>query len=138
MEKKSNRKESTNLEEVVRMNIPMSDLLYCRFRKELLGSAEKLESQQESNITSSGIILLSTKFSELTYNMDTSSFGSLEDIINTLTFTLLKKLKDSTASDKKSREKVLITFMDFFVQEAKEEFFGDDDFEYDDEYDEDI
>ena len=138
MEKKSNRKESTNLDEVVRMNIPMSDLLYCRFRKELLGSAEKLESQPESNITSSGIILLSTKFSELTYNMDTSSFGSLEDIINTLTFTLLKKLKDSTASDKKSREKVLITFMDFFVQEAKEEFFGDDDFEYDDEYDEDI
>lgn len=138
MEKKSNRKESTNLDEVVRMNIPMSDLLYCRFRKELLGSAEKLESQPESNITSSGIILLSTKFSELTYNMDTSSFGSLEDIINTLTFTLLKKLKDSTASDKKSREKVLITFMDFFVQEAKEEFFGDDDFEYDDGYDEDI
>ena len=138
MEKKSNRKESTNLEEVVRMNIPMSDLLYCRFRKELLGSAEKLESQPESNITSSGIILLSTKFSELTYKMDTSSFGSLEDIINTLTFTLLKKLKDSTASDKKSREKVLITFMDFFVQEAKEEFFGDDDFEYDDGYDEDI
>ena len=138
MEKKSNRKESTNLDEVVRMNIPMSDLLYCRFRKELLGSAEKLESHPESNITSSGIILLSTKFSELTYNMDTSSFGSLEDIINTLTFTLLKKLKDSTASDKKSREKVLITFMDFFVQEAKEEFFGDDDFEYDDGYDEDI
>lgn len=135
MDKNNRSKQSIDHEEVVKVNVPHSDFLYYRYRKTLLDADKKRKADPDADITASGIILLSNKLDEMTYKMDTTTFGSYEDIINTLTFTLIKKLKDNTVPVREAQKQVLSSFLTFFVHAAFEEFFGieeDEDEDFDD------
>ena len=52
------------------------------------------------------------------------TFGRQENIINTLTFTLLEVLKSGTESDKEKIIQTLKSFLGFFKCAAVEYFFG--------------
>ena len=55
--------------------------------------------------------------------MRTSMFGSVENIINTLSDVLIERLKAGAGTEQENREQVLSAFMSYFYCRAKEQFF---------------
>ena len=116
-------------DENVTINIPISDIQYSLYRKELIETANKLEADPNAYLSQCGIIIRSYQLDEFEYQMHKTTFGNRNNIINTLAFTLITILKSSVGTDKEEKVHVLRSFIRFFISAAQEEFFGREGFE---------
>lgn len=113
----------------VTINIPISDIQYSLYRKELIETGKKLETDPNACLSKCGIIIRSHQLDEFVYQMHKTTFGSQNNIINTLAFTLITVLKNSAGTEKERKKNVLRSFLSFFESAAKEQFFGEEGFE---------
>jgi len=102
------------------------DLLYPFYRSEYIKSDETPNTVRQS----SGILMISNETKEETKEKSLSImvFGSVRNVINTLTLTLIYKLKEDIVPTNEARETVLTEFMSAFYNAANNEFFGDNQF----------
>lgn len=126
MEKNEQKKNHDTEKETVSFGFPISDLLYTQgFRKRLEAARKTLESDPKAELTSSGILIVSDELSDGKYAVKSTSFGSINNTINTLAHVLIDKLIKATPPEKEVREQVLENFMDYFISEATSRFFDD-------------
>lgn len=126
MDKNEQKKNHDIEKETVGFSFPLSDLLYTQgFRKRLEAARKKLEADPKAELTSSGILIVSDELSDGKYAIKSTSFGSINNTINTLAQVLIDKLIKATPPEKEAREQVLENFMDYFISEATARFFDD-------------
>lgn len=127
MEKNEQKKNHDTEKKTVGFSFPLSDLLYTQgFRKRLEAARKTLEADPKAELTSSGILIVSDELSDGKYAIKSTSFGSINNTINTLAHVLIDKLKKATPPKKEVREQVLENFMDYFISEATARFFDED------------
>ena len=135
MKENMQNNDNTNSSESVEFNIPLSDILYSRFRNEMIKTQKKREFLFDEELPVSGVLMIADKTKPRTYLYNTVSFGSEEGIINSLAFALINKLnKVSSNYPIESKEEFLRAFIKFFCDNATHELFGnknDEDFELD-------
>ena len=119
--------ENTEDTSHVRMDMPITDIHYCCFRKELISEYERHRANPEEDSRSCGIIILAKEIGNNQLRTTSSSFGSFTDIVTTLTFTLLEKIEEKTESDDERKKAVLSDFVRYFKDSVKEKFYGDED-----------
>ncbi len=83
----------------------------------------------EAQLLCTGIMIISDELENGNYDIRASMFGSVENIINTLSDVLIERLKAGAGTEQEKREQVLSAFMNYFYCKAKEQFFE----EYEDE-----
>lgn len=83
----------------------------------------------KAELKSSGILIVSDELSNGKYAIKSTSFGSINNTINTLAHVLIDKLIKATPPEKDIREQVLENFIDYFISEATARFFDDVDAE---------
>ena len=126
MEKNEQKKNHDTEKETVGFSFPLSDLLYTQgFRKRLEAARKTLEADPKAELKSSGILIVSDELSDGKYAIKSTSFGSINNTINTLAHVLIDKLIKATPPEKEVREQVLENFMDYFITEATARFFND-------------
>lgn len=126
MEKNEQKKNHDNEKETVGFSFPLSDLLYTQgFRKRLEAARKTLEADPKAELTSSGILIVSDELSDGKYAVKSTSFGSINNTINTLAHVLIDKLIRGTPPKREVREQVLENFMNYFISEAAARFFDD-------------
>lgn len=126
MDKNEQKKNHDNEKETVSFSFPVSDLLYSQgFRKRLEAARVKLEADPKAELTSSGILIVSDELSDGKHAVKSTSFGSINNTINTLAHVLLDKLIKATPPEREVREQVLENFMNYFISEATARFFDD-------------
>lgn len=126
MEKNEQKKNHDNEKETVGFSFPLSDLLYTQgFRKRLEAARMKLEADPKAELRSSGILIVSDELSDGKYAVKSTSFGSINNTINTLAHVLIDKLIRGTPPKREVREQVLENFMNYFISEATARFFDD-------------
>lgn len=119
---KQNRHE--NDKETVSMKYSVSDLMYVHcFRNRYRATKRLLATNPEAQLLCTGIMIISDKLENGDYDMRTSMFGSVENIINTLSDVLIERLKAGAGTEQEKREQVLSAFMSYFYCKAKEQFF---------------
>ena len=119
-----------NDEETVSMKYSVSDLMYVHcFRNRYRATKRLLATNPEAQLLCTGIMIISDKLENGDYDKRTSMFGSIENIINTLSDVLIERLKAGAGTEQEKREQVLSAFMSYFYCRAKEQFFE----EYEDE-----
>lgn len=132
MDKNEYQNHHGNDEEIVSFNFYISDLMYAHgFRKRYNATKSLLNANPKAKPLSTGILIVSDELKEGNYAIQTSLFGSVNNIINTLAEVLIERLKAGAGSEKANREKVLSDFMGFFYDKAEAELF--DDYEEDEE-----
>lgn len=119
MNKNEQKNPNNNEVEIISLGFALSDLLYAQYRKKLEESRIKLEIDPHSELNCAGIVIVSEINDEGDYSIQNTSFGSVDDIINILAHVLIEKLRRGSSPDRETRETVLTSFMDFFIQEAK-------------------
>lgn len=125
-----NENENDNANANVTINIPVSDIQYSLYRKELIETGKMLEIDPNACLSKCGIIIRSHQLDEFVYQMYKTTFGSQNNIINTLAYTLITILKNGAAGTEQEQKKnVLRSFLSFFESAAKEQFFGEEGFE---------
>ncbi len=126
MEKNEQKKNHDIEKETVGFSFPLSDLLYTQgFRKRLEAARKTLEADPKAELTSFGILIVSDELSDGKYAIKSTSFGSINNTINTLAHVLIDKLIKATPPEREVREQVLENFMDYFISEATARFFND-------------
>ena len=85
----------------------------------------KLEADPKAELKSSGILIVSDELSDGKYAVKSTSFGSINNTINTLAYVLIDKLIRGTPPKREVREQVLKNFMNYFISEAAARFFDD-------------
>ena len=119
-----------NDKETVSMKYTVADLMYVHcFRSRYRATKSMLASNPESKLLCSGIMIISDELEDGNYDIRTSMFGSVENIINTLSDVLIERLKAGAGTEQEKREQVLSAFMSYFYCRAKEQLFK----EYEDE-----
>lgn len=124
-----NENENDNANANVTINIPVSDIQYSLYRKELIETGKMLEIDPNACLSKCGIIIRSHQLDELVYQMYKTTFGSQNNIINTLAYTLITILKNGAGTEQEQKKNVLRSFLSFFESAAKEQFFGEEGFE---------
>ena len=113
-----------NDEETVSMKYSVSDLMYVHcFRNRYRATKRLLATNPEAQLLCTGIMIISDKLENGDYDKRTSMFGSIENIINTLSDVLIERLKAGAGTEQEKREQVLSAFMSYFYCKAKEQFF---------------
>lgn len=113
-----------NDKETVSMKYSLSDLMYVHcFRNRYRATKRLLATNPEAQLLCTGIMIISDKLENGDYDMRTSMFGSVENIINTLSDVLIERLKAGAGTEQEKREQVLSAFMSYFYCKAKEQFF---------------
>lgn len=119
-----------NDKETVSMKYSVADLMYVHcFRSRYRATKNMLASNPEAKLLCSGIMIISDELENGTYDIRTSMFGSVNNIINTLSDVLIERLKADAGTEQENREQVLSAFMSYFYCRAKEQLFK----EYEDE-----
>ena len=134
---KDNNEMNRNMgnNETVSLNIPLSDLQYSLYRKDLFDANNKLDNDPDAYLSTCGIIIRSKQLDETEYRISNASFGTQDNLINTLAFTLIRMLKSNAGSEREAKKVLLNHFLSFFRTVAIEEFFGvidADDISFDD------
>ena len=113
-----------NDKETVCMKYSVSDFMYVHcFRNRYRATKRLLAMNPEAQLLCTGIMIISDKLENGDYDMRTSMFGSVENIINTLSDVLIERLKAGAGTEQEKREQVLSAFMSYFYCKAKEQFF---------------
>ena len=119
-----------NDKETVSMKYSVSDLMYVHcFRNRYRATKRLLATNPEAQLLCTGIMIISDKYENGNYDIRTSMFGSVNNIINTLSDVLIERLKAGAGTEQENREQVLSAFMSYFYCRAKEQLFK----EYEDE-----
>ena len=122
MDKNEYQSHHGNDEEIVSLNFYVADLMYTHgFRNRYKAAKSKLDVDPHAKLLSTGILIVSDKLKEGQYAIQTSLFGSVNNVINTLTDVLIDRLKAGAGSEKANREKVFSEFMSFFYFKAEAE-----------------
>ena len=109
-------------EESLSTNLLISDILYCRFRKDLI-TDYILNKDPMIHMPVSGV-LVRTHF-DGSYQIDTACYGSENDILCALTIVLLEKIKHSAGADLEKRARLLQVFLNYFNEKTYEVLFSD-------------
>ena len=127
--------DNTNSSESVEFNIPLSDILYSRFRNEMIKTQKMRELPYDEDLPVSGVLMIAEETESRSYSYNVVSFGSEESIINSLAFALINRLNKVCSNYPiESKEEFLRAFIKFFCDNATHELFGnknDEDFELD-------
>ena len=124
MKQNEQQNRHENDKETVSMKYSVSDLMYVHcFRNRYRATKRLLATNPEAQLLCTGIMIISDKLENGDYDMRTSMFGSVENIINTLSDVLIERLKAGAGTEQEKREQVLSAFMSYFYCKAKEQFF---------------
>lgn len=124
MKQNEQQNRHENDKETVSMKYSVSDLMYVHcFRNRYRATKRLLAMDPKAQLLCTGIMIISDKLENGDYDMRTSMFGSIENIINTLSDVLIERLKAGAGTEQEKREQVLSTFMSYFYCKAKEQFF---------------
>ncbi len=124
MKQNEQQNRHENDKETVSMKYSVSDLLYVHcFRNRYRATKRLLATNPEAQLLCTGIMIISDKLENGDYDMRTSMFGSIENIINTLSDVLIERLKAGAGTEQENEEQVLSAFMSYFYCRAKEQFF---------------
>ena len=128
MDKNEYQGHHGNDEETVSLNFYVADLMYIHgFRKRYKAAKSKLDVDPHARLLSTGILIVSDRLKEGQYAIQTSLFGSVNNVINTLTDVLIDRLKAGAGSDKANREQVLSEFIRFYYKAEAELLEEDED-----------
>ena len=133
MNTKENNKNIEN-EKQTALNGLSPDLIYACFKKKFNEATTRIIEESHPELNTSGLLIVSTKVGEDSYNILKSSFGYEDDILSTLTSVIIQYLDKLDVKTIEEKEQVLRNYLKFFITQAKEELFRNKDFE--DEYDE--
>lgn len=119
-----------NDKESVRLKYSVADLMYVHcFKSRYRATKSILASNPKAQLLCTGIMIISDELENGNYDIRTSMFGSVNNIINTLADVLIERLKAGAGTEQEDREQVLSAFMSYFYCRAKEQLFK----EYEDE-----
>lgn len=124
MKQNEQQNRHENDKETVSMKYSVADLMYVHcFRSRYRATKSMLASSPESKLLCSGIMIISDELEDGNYDIRTSMFGSVNNIINTLADVLIERLKAGAGTEQENREQVLSAFMSYFYCRAKEQLF---------------
>ena len=92
--------DNTNSSEFVEFNIPLSDILYSRFRNEMIKTQKMRELPYDEDLPVSGVLMIAEETESRSYSYNVVSFGSEESIINSLAFALINRLNKVCSNEK--------------------------------------
>lgn len=127
MDNNKTSKKDFPVDSTVSFRNPFSDLLYGRFRKELFVTDKLLKGNPDADLNVSGTIILSNKIDDNNYMIQTTSFGGYDDIINTLTISMLNEFKATApTSSVEERKDAYNSLVECFFSLAINRLFDDD------------
>lgn len=124
------KNEQNNKNASINVGVIRSDQFYVKsYRAELDKAFRIIEANPKARIDTAGIMIVSQQSKKYVYPMHIETYGEVNNIINTLAFALIRKLKDFTPKERDVQETALERFMEFFQATAYIEFFESENIE---------
>lgn len=118
------KNEQNNQNASVNLSVIQSDSFYIKeFRAELDKAYKDYLTNPKSRTDGAEIMIVSHRSQNRTYQIKGLSYGTKENIFNTLAYALIRKLKEYFPKDRDEQEAALERFMEAFERLAYFELF---------------